>query len=103
MAAPAGTLAYRTYVTLNAPGNSNGDATTIVNAFNGVTYPYVSATGAATASASGAAVTIYWADASARLGRDLVRDYVAQQLVGLASSLNAPVTNIVAYTEINMS
>lgn len=102
MTAPAGTLAYRTYVTLSAAGNSNGDATTISNAFNGVTFPAVSNT-AATASASSAVVTIYWPDSGIKLARELVRDFVANQIVGMAASLNAAVTNIQCFTEINMS
>ena len=102
MTAPAGTLAYRTYVTLSAAGNSNGDATTISNAFNGVTFPAVSGT-AATASASGAVVTIYWPDSGIKIARELVRDFVAGICVSLASTLNAAVTNIQSFTEINMS
>lgn len=102
MAAPAGTLAYRTYVTLNAPGNTNGDATAIAAAFNGAVFPKVS-NSAATASASTAAVTIYWADATILCARELVRDIVAQECVALASTLNAPVTNIQTFTEINMT
>jgi len=100
--APAGTLAYRTYVTLSAPGNTNGDATTIVNAFNGIIFPAVSNT-AATASASGAVVTIFWPESGIRLARELVRDFVANECVALAASLNAAVTNIQCFTEINMS
>lgn len=102
MAAPAGTLTYYTYVTLNAPGNTNGDATTIANLFNGATFPYVSGT-AATASASSAAVTISWPDSGIRIARELVRDYVAQELVNIKASLNAPVTNIQTFTEITLS
>lgn len=102
MAAPAGTLTWNTYVTLSAPGNSNGDATTISNAFNGVTYPYVSGT-AATASASGAVVTIFWPESGIRISRELVRDFVAQQCANLKASLNASVTNIQAFTEITLS
>jgi hypothetical protein len=102
MAAPAGTLTYYTYVTLNAPGNSNGDATTLAAAFNGVTFPAISGT-AATASAATAAVTISWPEAGIKVSRELVRDFVAQQCASLKASLNAPVTNIQTFTEITLS
>lgn len=102
MAAPAGTLTYYTYVTLNAPGNTNGDATTIANAFNGAVFPAVSNT-AATASASSAAVTIFWPESGIKIARELVRDFVANELVNLKASLNASVTNIQAFTEITLS
>lgn len=102
MAAPAGTITYYTYVTLSAPGNTNGDATTIANLFNGATFPYVSGT-AATASASGAVVTISWPESGIRVGRELVRDFVATELVNIKASLNASVTNIQSFTEITLS
>ncbi len=102
MAAPAGTLAYRTYVTLSAAGNTNGDATAIAAAFNGIIFSTVSNT-AATATASAAVVTIYWPESGIRLARELVRDFVAAECVALAPTLNAAVTNIQCFTEINMS
>lgn len=102
MTAPTGTLAYRTYVTLNAPGNTNGDATAIAAAINGNTYNTISNT-AANASASSAVVTIFWPESGIKVSRELVRDFVAGLCVNLASTLNAPVTNIQCFTEINMS
>lgn len=102
MAAPAGTLTYYTYVTLNAPGNTNGDATLIAAAFNGAVFPAVSLT-AATATASSAAVTISWPESGTKIARELVRDFVAAELVNLKASLNAPVTNIQCFTEITLS
>lgn len=102
MAAPAGTLTYYTYVTLNAPGNSNGDAATIVTAFNNVVFPIVSNT-ACTASNSSAAVTIIWAQSGERVGDALARDFVANECAALKASLNASVTDIQATTRITLS
>lgn len=102
MAAPAGTLTYNTVVTLSAPGSSNADATTIAGAFNGITFPYVS-NSAATASASGAVVTITWNQATERIADRLVMDFVATQLQSLKASLNAPVTGLTSSTQITMS
>lgn len=102
MAAPAGTLTYNTVVTLSAPGNTNGDATLIAAAFNGVVFPYVS-NSAATATASSAVVTITWNQAAERIADRLVMDFVATQLQGLKASLNAPVTGLTSSTQITMS
>lgn len=107
MAAPAGTLTYYTTVTLSAPGNTNGDATLLAAAFNGVVFPYVSKS-AAVASAASAAVTISWAQSSlttngARIADDLIADFVAQQCAALKASLNAPVTGITAMTTISLT
>lgn len=102
MAAPAGTLTYNTVVTLNAPGNTNGDATLIAAAFNGIVFPYVS-NSAATATASSAAVTITWAQLPERVSNQLAADFVAQECASLKASLNAPVTGITASTQITLS
>lgn len=102
MAAPAGTLTYYTTVTLSAPGNTNGDATAIAAAFNGIVFPYVSAT-AATATAASAIVTIAWAQTGARIADDLIADFVAKGCASLKASLNAPVTGITATTTISLT
>lgn len=102
MAAPAGTVTYNTVVTLNAPGNSNGDATLLAAAFNGIVYPAVSNT-AATASASSAAVTISWPQSSIRTPNELARDVVINEVKALAASLNASVTNITVATQATLS
>lgn len=97
MAAPAGTLTYNTVVTMTAPGSSNADATLIASAFNGQIFPYVS-NSAAVASATTSAVTITWAQAAERIPDQMVRDFVAAELVALKASLNAPVTAIAVNT-----
>lgn len=97
-----GTATYNTVVTLSAPGGSNADATAIAAAFNNVIFPYVS-TAAATASASGAVVTITWAKSSARLDDGLIRDFVVNEVVALKASLNASVTGITSSTQVTVS
>lgn len=102
MSAPAGTVTYYTTVTLNAPGNTNGDATLLAAAFNGVVFPGVS-NSAATATASSAAVTIQWNQATIRVDNALARDAVINEVKALAASLNAPVTNITSSTQATLS
>ncbi len=102
MAAPGGTLTYYTTVTLNAPGNTNGDATAIAAAFNGQIFPAVSPL-AATATASSAAVTIKWAQSGVRMSGGLVRDQVAAKVASMKASLNAPVTDIKDGTTIDLT
>ncbi len=97
-----GTITYYTYVTLNAPGGTNADATAIAAAFNGNIFPAVSNT-AATASASTAAVTISWPESGIRIGSQLARDFVTNQVANMKATLNASVTNIQAFTEITVS
>jgi len=97
-----GTVAYQTTVTLSAPGGTNADATAIAAAFNGIVFPTVSNT-AATASASTATVTITWPQTTERIADQLVRDFVATQVKSMASTLNAAVTGIQAYTTVSVS
>ncbi len=97
-----GTAAYYTYVTLQAPGGTNADATAIAAAFNGVVYPAVSNT-AATASAATATVTISWPEAGIKMAKELVRDFVVSEIVDMKATLNAAVTNITSTTQITVS
>ncbi len=99
MSAPAGTLTYNTVVTCNAAGNSNGDATLIAAAFNGIIFNQVSGT-AAVGSATGAAVTITWPQSGIKMANDLCRDFVSLKIANMAASLNATVTAIAAATQI---
>lgn len=88
MTAIAGTVVYRTVVTVVAA--SSGDGDTIAAIFNGAVVAGLSVT-AAVATNSGGTVTIYWPQTTTRAGNSLVLNTVSN-MIAAVTTLTSPVT-----------
>lgn len=91
----AGTVVYRTTVTVVAASSGNGD--TIAAMFNGVTVAGVSTTAAATAANASGTVTIYWPQTDVRAGNSTVLDIVSG-MIAADTALTSPITATAATT-----
>ena len=94
MTAIAGTVVYRTTVTVVAA--SSGDGDTIAALFNGLVFNSIS-TSACTATNSSGTVTIYWPQTTTRAGNSLVLGTVSG-IIAADTALTSPITATVATT-----
>jgi hypothetical protein len=94
MSTIAGTVVYRTTVTVVAA--SSGDGDTIAAKFSGIVIPAVSASAATATNASGT-VTIYWPQTGTRVGNAIALG-TTMSMIAADTSLTSPVTATVTST-----